>query len=144
MNHLRKICFTVPSIVGLMMCCCLRGYAQEKSIDTSKTKNLAQLVSGSTIKPYKDMVPASAKTMKSFITVHLVADRFLLEIPDSMMKRDILIVSRVDKNPEGVVLPLINIGYAGDEAGKGVIAFEKIPGDKVALRSLVFEEFSND
>src|ERR1700744_1065264 len=144
MNHLKTICFTVPSIVGLMMCCCLRGQAQEKSIDTSKAKNLAQLTSGNIIKPYKEVVPASAKTMKSFITVHLVADHFLFEIPDSMMKQDILIVSRVDKNPEGLLLPLINIGYAGDEAGKAVIAFEKIPGDKVALRSLVFEEFSND
>jgi hypothetical protein len=149
MNHLRKICFPVLSIAGLMLCCCLRAQAQEKSkvspqaanMDTTKARNLT---GGNAIKPYKDVVPASAKTMKSFITVHVVGDRFLFEIPDSMMKQDILIVSRVDKNPEGKVLPLINIGYAGDEAGKAVIAFEKIPGDKVALRSLVFEEFSND
>jgi hypothetical protein len=127
-----------------MMCCGLHGHAQEKSIDTSKAKSLAQLAAGNTIKPYKEVVPASAKTMKSFITVHLVADRFLFEIPDSMMKQDILIVSRVDKNPEGVVVPFFFIGYAGDEVGKAVIAFEKIPGDKVALRSLVFQEFSND
>jgi Met-zincin/Domain of unknown function (DUF5117)/Domain of unknown function (DUF5118) len=152
MNHLRKICFPVLSMAGLTICCCLGGQAQEKSkvppqtsnIDTSKAKSLTQLTAGNAIKPYKDVVPASAKTMNSFITVHLVADHFLLEIPDSMMKRDILIVSRVDRNPEGLVLPLINIGYAGDEAGKAVIAFEKIPGDKVILRSLIFEEFSND
>src|SRR5580658_1961213 len=101
MNHLKKICLTVPSIVSLMMCCCLRGHAQEKSkvspqaynMDTSKAKSLT---AGNMIKPYKEVVPASAKTMKSFITVHVVADRFLFEIPDSMMKQDILIVSRVD------------------------------------------------
>ena len=144
MNHLRKICFTVPSIVGLMMCCCLRSQAQEKSIDTSKAKSLTGAGAVSAIKPYKDVVPASAKTMKSFITVHVVADRFLFEIPDSMMKQDILIVSRIDRSPEGFVMPLVNIGYAGDEVGKAVIAFEKIPGDKIALRSLVFEELAND
>ena len=144
MNHLRKICFTVPSIVGLMMCCCLRGQAQEKSTDTSKAKSLTGAGAVSAIKPYKDVVPASAKTMKSFITVHVVADRFLFEIPDSMMKQDILIVSRIDRSPEGFVMPLVNIGYAGDEVGKAVIAFEKIPGDKIALRSLVFEELAND
>jgi hypothetical protein len=155
MKNLKKIGIPVLYMAGLVMCCSLPAHAQKKSknskpsveVDTSKTKSLAQQVAARpvmTFKPYKEVIPATAKTMKSFITVHLVADRYLFEIPDSMMTRDILIVSRVDKSPAGMVKPSNDIGYAGDEAGRAVIAFEKIPGDKVALRSLVFDQFSND
>ncbi|WP_419788877.1 zinc-dependent metalloprotease [Mucilaginibacter sp. E4BP6] len=140
------------SLVGTLLFYITPVKAQNKpsasgDIDTSKTKGLGLLAAAkaaTTIKPYKEVVPASAKTMKSFITVHQVADRYLFEIPDSMLKRDILIVSRVDKNPAGFTIPLVDIGYAGDEVGKAVISFEKIPGDKIALRSLVFNELSND
>ncbi len=152
---LKKTNIPVFLTVGLLVLGSSTTWGQKKSkaaktpatTDTAKEKSLAQLAAAkpvTTVKPYKEIVPATAKTMKSFITVHLVADRYLFEIPDSMIKRDILIVTRVDKNPAGLVLPLVNIGYAGDEAGKAVIAFEKIPGDKIALRSLVFKEFAND
>jgi len=152
MNNFKKIVLPILSVAGVLMLYItpVKGQNKQKAasdIDTSKTKSLAQLAAAklvTTVKPYREIVPASAKTMKSFITVHFVADRYLFEIPDSMLKHDILIVRRVDKNPADFVIPLIDIGYAGDEVGKAVIAFEKIPGDKIALRSLVFNEFSND
>ena len=149
MNPMRKNRFFKLTCVIILAFCCNMAIAQQKAstADTAKIKSIAQLAAAkpiSSIKPYQEVVPASAKTMKSFLLVHLVADHYLFEIPDSMLKRDILIVSRVDKNPAGLLLPLINIGYAGDETGKAVIAFEKIPGDKIALRSLIFKEFSND
>ncbi|SEA63694.1 zinc-dependent metalloprotease [Pedobacter hartonius] len=156
MRNLKKIGLPVLSFAGLMMCCSLPVHAQKKSKnakasvagDTARTKSPVQqptvVRTLTATRPYKEVVPATAKTMKSFITVHVVADRYLFEIPDSMMKRDILIVSRVDKGPAGTVKPASEIGYAGDEAGRAVIAFEKIPGDKVAMRSLIFDQFSND
>jgi hypothetical protein len=155
MSKLRKGRPLAFVALGLFLVLSTATVAQEKvkaankpgAVDSVTIKSPAQLAAAkpvSTIKPYQEVIPANAKTMKSFLTVHLLADRYLFEIPDSMLKRDILIVSRVDKNPAGLVLPLVNIGYAGDEAGKAVIAFEKIPGEKVALRSLIFKEFSND
>jgi hypothetical protein len=121
--------------------------ATPATIDTAKAQSLAQLALAkppTTIKPYKDVVPASAKTMKSFLKMHLVADKYLFEIPDSLLKRDILIVSRIDKAPAGFRLPGGIMSYAGDEVGETVVQFEKIPGDKIVLRSVSFKEFSND
>lgn len=127
------------------------AHGQKKSktaaVDTAKAKSLALLALAkpiSNIKPYKEVVPATAKTLKSFLTVHLVADKYLFEIPDSLLKKDILIVTRIDKAPAGFRLPGGYMSYAGDEVGSSVIEFEKIPGDKIVMRSVAFREFSND
>lgn len=151
MNQFRKSGIPVLLGTGMLILCSFLSQAQNSpqttgSPDTTKAKNPVLPVDkpANGIRPYKEVVPASAKTKKSFITVHQVADRYLFEIPDSMMKRDILVVTRVDKNPAGLVIPLFWIGYSGDEVGRAVIAFEKIPGDKIVLRSIIFPQFSND
>lgn len=117
------------------------------AVDTAKAKSLAQLAAAkpvTSLKPYKEVVPATAKTLKSFFTLHLVADKYLFELPDSLLKKDILVVSRIDKAPAGFRLPGGYMSYAGDEIGQSVIEFEKIPGDKIVMRSVAFREFSND
>ena len=114
MKNLKKIGLPVLYVAGLVMCCGLPAYTRKKS------------------KNSKPPVGVDTTKTKSWSP------------PDSMMKCDILIVSRVDKSPAGMMKPSNEIGYAGDEAGRAVIAFEKIPGDKVVLRSLVFDQFSND
>lgn len=127
--------------------------AQKKSkkgtpaIDTAKAKSLAQLAAAkptTSLKPYKEVVPATAKTLKSFFSLHLVADKYLFEIPDSLLNKDILVVTRIDKAPSGFRLPGGYMSYAGDEAAQSVIEFEKVPGDKIVMRSVAFREFSND
>jgi len=111
--------------------------------DTAKVKSAVAAKPAVTIKPYAEVVPQSAKTMQSFFKVHLVNDRYLFEIPDSLLKRDILVVNRINKSAAGFKI-LGMIGYGGDEIGNCVIQFEKIPGDKLVMRSVSFREFSND
>lgn len=115
--------------------------------DTAKAKSLAQQTASRPVtglKPYKEVVPAGAKSMRSFISIHLVSDHYLFELPDSILGRDILVVTRINKAPADFKIPLVNIGYGGDETGKAVIRFEKIPGDKMVMRSVSFRQFSND
>jgi hypothetical protein len=112
--------------------------------DTAKTKMAAMLAAkaASSVKPYKEVIPANAKTMTSFFKVHLVNERYLFELPDSMLKRDIMIVTRLNQGPADIKVP--TMGYSGDEVGQNVIQFEKIPGDKLIMRSVTFKQFSND
>jgi hypothetical protein len=118
--------------------------AQDKSGKPGKPADVkADVKPASTIKPYAEVVPLSAKTMQSFFKVHLVNDRYLFEIPDSLLKRDVLIVNRMDKAPAGSRLPF-GSNNSGDEIGQCVIRFEKMPGDKLAMRSVLFSDFSND
>ena len=51
------------------------------------------------LKPYRDVVPATAQTDAGLFTVHAVDDKVLLEIPDSLFGRDMLLVSRIAQAP---------------------------------------------
>src|SRR6202012_2046500 len=99
MNKLKTIGLPAILLAGSLVLCSNAGIAQNKpqpkdkapatdtakaKTDTAKAKSLAALAAAKPatgIKPYKEVVPATAKTMKSFITVHLVTDRYLFEIP---------------------------------------------------------------
>lgn len=110
-------------------------------VDTVKKKIPPVLTD---IKPYQEIVPAGSKTMNGFFKVHLVKNRYLFEIPDSLLKRDILAVTRIEKGAQEFIIPLFNIGFSGDELGRAVISFDKIPGDKLALRSRKFGRLATD
>src|ERR1700749_1813476 len=62
--------------------------------DTTKTK----------IRPYKEVVPASARTSRGLFLIHKVEDRWLAEIPDSLLGRDMLVVNRIVRAPGGATL----------------------------------------
>ena len=99
------------------------------------------------IKPYKDVVPASARTSRGFFLIHKVDDRWLAEIPDSLLGHDLLVVNRIVKAPGGMTAAKAlggALSYAGDEISEDVISFDRLTEDKVFLRSLSFGERSAD
>ena len=121
-----------------------------QNIDTAAIK---ALVAGkkdsvkSKIKPYKEVVPATAKTSRGFLLIHKVDDRWLAEIPDSLLGRDILVVTRIAKAPTGYNLVKVLAGafsYAGDAINQSVIRFERLTDDKVFLRSVSYIDRSED
>ena len=46
-------------------------------------------------RPYAQVITARAHTERGGITVHRVDDRYFFEVPDSLMGRDFLMVTRV-------------------------------------------------
>jgi hypothetical protein len=64
-------------------------------------------------------------------------DHFYLEIPDSLLNRDILLVARISNSAPGMKV------YAGDELNNSVIYFEK-RSDKIFLRKKIFVDFRGD
>src|SRR5678815_5571766 len=46
-------------------------------------------------RPYAQVITDRAHTEKGGITIHRVDDRYFFEVPDSMLHRDILFVSRL-------------------------------------------------
>lgn len=93
-------------------------------------------------KPYDEVITKEAKTNVGFFTVHKVKDRFFFELPDSIIGRDILIVSRISKAP--VNRYKSTVGYPGDQIGENVIQFEKGPNEKIFLRSISYLEQATD
>jgi hypothetical protein len=69
--------------------------------------------------------------------VHKQEDKYYFEIPDSLLGRDIITVTRIAKTATGA-------GYGGEELNRQVIRFEKAPGDKILIRAVGFYNISPD
>ncbi|TVP45190.1 MAG: DUF5117 domain-containing protein [Gemmatimonadales bacterium] len=53
------------------------------------------------VRSFSEVVPASAESREGLFNVHQVDGKILFEIPDSILGRDMLIMSRFDKTQEG-------------------------------------------
>ncbi|HEY8387381.1 MAG TPA: zinc-dependent metalloprotease [Parasegetibacter sp.] len=93
-------------------------------------------------KPYGEVITNKAVTSKGLFIVHKVDDRYYFEIPDSVLGRDILVMTRVSK--AGADMRAGMTGYAGDDVNSNVIAFENGPNNKVFLLRKSHSEFSKD
>ena len=113
---------------------------QTGDADTSKTK--ASSKKGSEPKPYNEVITSKANTATGFLKVHKVDEKYLFEIPDSLLNRDILVVNRISKAAAGGRVS--TLGYGGDQIGKQVIQFETGPNHKVYLKTISYQEISND
>ncbi|GAA3990011.1 zinc-dependent metalloprotease [Mucilaginibacter dorajii] len=117
----------------------MEGYAQKK---TTKLDGPTAIVKADTaksvpVKPYNQVITAKAVTMQGMITVHRLESKFYLEIPDSLLGRELLLVDRIAKSPvDGPINP--DGYYAGDQIGERVIIFEKSAGDKIFVRGVSY------
>lgn len=77
-------------------------------------------------KTYSEVITSKAVSMKGLFSVHRIEDKYFFEIPDSILGRDIMSITRTSKTPSGA-------GYGGEQANRQVITFEK-KDDKVFIR----------
>ncbi len=89
-------------------------------------------------KAFKDVITDKAKTMKGLFIVHKVDDKYYFEIPDSIMGRDIMAITRFSKVAGGGGV------YGGELANQQVIRFEKGPDNKVFTRVITVISVAND
>lgn len=89
-------------------------------------------------KPYKEVITDKAKTSKGLFTVHKVEDKYYFEIPDSLMGREIMTITRITK---AATIPGT---YGGELLNRQVINFEKGPENKVFLRAIQYINVSTD
>ena len=66
------------------------------------------------IKPYDKVVTKDHKTDEGLFKVHTKDDAYLLEIPDSLLQREILMVTRIAKTAS-------KIGFGGAKANTQVL-----------------------
>src|SRR5690606_24554994 len=89
-------------------------------------------------KPYKEVIDSTAKTKVGLHTVHKVGDKFYFEIPDSLIGRDIIAVTRYSKVPAGGGV------FGGEEVNRQVVKWEKGPNNSILLRSVSYLIMSPD
>lgn len=84
------------------------------------------------VKDYDKVITDDALTKEGLFDVHKVNNHYYFEIPDSLLGRDILVVTRFIKTPAGTG------NYGGEEIGEKTIYFEKGPANKIFLRIATF------
>jgi hypothetical protein len=89
-------------------------------------------------KPYSEVITGKAKSTKGLFSVHKVDDKYYFEIPDSVMRRDIMAITRFSKVAGGGGI------YGGEVANQQVVQFEKGPDNKVFLRVVTLISVAND
>jgi len=114
--------------------------------DTTKKETPASVPTANTQvsspRNYNSIIRSNAITRKGLFWVHRVSDSYYFEIPDSLLGRDLLIVSRIAQGAAGAKTGYT--GYAGDQIGNTIVRFEKGPGNKLFLRRITYEEQAGD
>lgn len=83
-------------------------------------------------KPYKKVIDSTAITQKGLIDVHKVADKYLFEISDSLIGKEIMTITRYSKTPAGGGI------FGGEEINRQVVRFEKGLNNTIILRSITY------
>lgn len=143
---LKKLMFiTLCATIGLG--CCNDAFAQKKGKKGAPQPVAA--VKDTTAKKAKGpmsidkFIKSDAKIMKGLTTVYQQDGKFFLNINDSLIGKDLVMVSRLHKGAEGVRSDFD--GYAGDELANGVFRFEKNPlNNQIFLTSVTFRERSSE
>ena len=78
------------------------------------------------ILPYNKVVTKEMKTDEGLFKVHSVDDKYLFEVPDTLINREMLMVTRIAKTANG-------IGFGGGKTNTQVLRWQR-KGKKVLLR----------
>ncbi|MGA1386270.1 MAG: DUF5117 domain-containing protein, partial [Flavobacteriaceae bacterium] len=110
--------------LGAVLC---TAQAQEKGgKDASASKE----------KKYEDIVNSKAKSDQGLFSVHQVAEKYYYEIPDSLMGREMLMVTRIAKTANG-------LGFGGGKQNTQVLRWEK-KNKQVLLRLVSYDNVAAD
>lgn len=130
-NQLRFICLFL-----LIFCCTIDADAQlfgKKKRKAKAAKAAAKKKPKGKIKPYGKVITKAAKSDEGLFTVHKVADKHYFEIPQSILEREILVVSRIAGTIKG-----LNFGGAGMKSRpQQVIRWQRLD-NKILLRSVSY------
>ncbi len=78
------------------------------------------------ILPYGKVITKDAKTDEGLFKVHQIDEKYFYEIPDSLLEREMLMVTRISKTANG-------IGFGGGKQNTQVLRWQK-NGKKIVLR----------
>lgn len=89
-------------------------------------------------KPYKKVIDSTAVTQKGLIDIHKINDKYLFEIPDSLLGSEIMTITRYSKTPAGGGI------FGGEEINRQVVRWEKGLNNNILLRSITYVIMSPD
>jgi hypothetical protein len=83
-------------------------------------------------KPYKEVITDKAVSQTGLFTVHRVDDKYFFEIPDTVMHREIMAVTRFVRVPANKGVGRAT--YGGELTNQQTVTFERGPSNNVFMR----------
>ncbi|WP_035335683.1 zinc-dependent metalloprotease [Dokdonia sp. PRO95] len=130
----KKLSYVVATLFAITIASCSTSQskvASKASASKSKPKD-----SKNAIKPYGKVITKDAKTDEGLFTVHKLDDKYFYEIPDSLMGREMLMVTRIAKTAGG-------LGFGGGKQNTSVLRWE-VKDKKVLLRVVSHQVYAAD
>jgi hypothetical protein len=92
------------------------------------------------IKEYSKVITKEVKTDDGLFKIHKVADKYFFEIPDSLLNKEMLLVSRIAKLPSNLGGGYVN---AGSETNEQLITWERFQ-DKVLIKVKSYDAIARE
>lgn len=126
---------------SLVLLVSFSAQAQKKKSKKGKEQTAASKPKKkSAIKSYKEIVTKEAKSDSGLFVVHHVGESYYYEIPFGKLEKDMLLVSRIAKIPNGLGGGYLN---AGSKANEQVIRWSRVD-NSIHLKSISFGSVAND
>ncbi|MGI4020517.1 MAG: zinc-dependent metalloprotease [Janthinobacterium lividum] len=138
---MKKIFTSVLLVTGCVAILSAQTRPADSTRRTAVPSGFAGNVTKAAPKPYKTVITDKAVTRRGLFKTHKVEDKYYFEIGDSLLNREILVVSRISR--AGAEVREAG-GYAGDQIGSSVIRFEKGPTNRVFMRKISYRTYSPD
>lgn len=103
-------------------------FGHKDTVKKDTAKKVVPVPPPSPVKPYKDVVTKGFVTTAGLFTIHNSKTLTLFEIPDSILKRDIMVINRLTKAPAGFGM------YPGEELDEKTIQFERNKDSTISIR----------
>ncbi len=129
---MRFFVFCVVLLV-LPSSCITSGLVKKKKATVVRKESIS-----SKIKSYEQVLTKEAVSQKGLFSVHQVGEKYYFEIPDSLLNREILVVTRFVKTPSGAR------NYGGEKISENTILFEKGPSNNIFLRIATLVSAANE
>lgn len=126
----------LSSILVLFLFSCSATKSKKKTTNKAKTETVASDAKKTDAKkepkPYKKVIDSTAVTQDGLIDVHKVGEKYLFEISDSLIGKEIMTITRYSKTPAGGGI------FGGEEVNRQVVRFEKGQNNTILLRSITY------
>jgi hypothetical protein len=136
MKQLRNL-LGIVVFAGLIAGCSGPRQAAETASPSNSTSDRpsSRSTASDGMKPYAEVITSAAESDEGLFTVHRIDDKLYFEIPDSLLGREMLTVTRIARTAT-------NIGYGGEQAGNNVLRWEK-NGSNILLRIASYENVAS-
>ena len=133
---MKKKLTILSSILILFLLSCSASKSKKKTVSKPKMETLAvdakKPDGKKEPKPYKKVIDSTAITQKGLIDVHKIGEKYLFEISDSLIGKEIMTITRYSKTPAGGGI------FGGEEVNRQVVRFEKGQNNTILLRSITY------